>query len=312
MKTNTQRLRRLVEGMRLAFGRGENAMAWARANERLSPDDSIDAALIAYDLQAGSYSAIARNDPAYRNKWCAQLGALIKPWIEPGDRILEVGVGEATTLSGVVSFLAQPTVHAMGFDLSWSRVHVGRNWLKENSAQADLFVADLFNIPLADRAVDLVYTSHSLEPNGGREAAAIAECLRVARKAVVLIEPIYELATEAAKQRMISHGYVRNLKQTATDLGAEIRGYGLLEVCANPLNPSGVLVLGKTDAKKPLATDSNNFWQCPVTGAGLVEESDVYYAPDVGLAYPVLRSVPLLRAEHAVVSSQLVAAANTP
>jgi ubiquinone/menaquinone biosynthesis C-methylase UbiE len=35
--------------------------------------------------------------------------------------------------------------------------------------QADLVVADLFHIPFADNSVDVVYTSHSLEPNGGRE-----------------------------------------------------------------------------------------------------------------------------------------------
>lgn len=304
MKTKTQRLRRLVEGMRLAYGRGENAMAWARANEELSAD-VIDAALIAYDLQAGSYTALARKDPDYRKRWCDQLATLIGPWVEPGDRILEVGVGEATTLSGVVSALKQPTIQALGFDISWSRIQAGRNWLGENEISARLFVADLFNIPIADNAVDVVYTAHSLEPNGGRESAAISECLRIARKAVVLVEPIYELAPEAAQRRMTGHGYVRNLKETAVDLGAKVAEYALLDVCANPLNPSGVLLLEKADPKPRLAADLLSCWQCPITGSELVDEGDLYYARDVGLAYPVMRGIPLLRPEHAVVASLL-------
>lgn len=304
MKTNTQRQRRLVEGMRLAYGRGENAMAWARANEDLS-DDAIDAALIAYDLQAGSYTALARKDFQYRTRWCSQLATLIGPWVQPGDRILEVGVGEATTLSGVVRALKQPAIQAMGFDISWSRIRVGRNWINENKINAHFFVADLFNIPIADNAVDVVYTSHSLEPNGGREAAAISECLRIARKAVVLVEPIYELAPEAAQLRMTSHGYVRNLKMTAESLGATVTEYALLDVCSNPLNPSGVVLLAKANPKPRLAVDLLSCWQCPITGTGLVDEGDLYYARDVGLAYPVMRGIPLLRAEHAVVASQL-------
>lgn len=304
MKNKTERLRRLVKGMRLAYGRGENAMAWARANDELL-DDTIDAALIAYDLQAGSYTALARKDSEYRKRWCDQLAAHVEPWVEPGDRILEVGVGEATTLSGVISALKQSTIQALGFDISWSRIQVGRNWVDENQINARLFVADLFNIPIANNAVDVVYTSHSLEPNGGRESAAIAECLRVARKAVVLVEPIYELASEAAQLRMINHGYVRNLRATAESLGATVVEYAMLDVCANPLNPSGVLVLEKTNAEPRSAIDLSCCWQCPITGAELVDLGDLYYARDIGLAYPVMRDIPLLRPEHVVVASLL-------
>ncbi len=291
--------------MRKAFARGENAMAWARANEDFSSGEVIDAALIAYDLQAGSYVALARKDPAYRRKWCAQLAELIKPWIEPGDRLLEVGAGEATTLSGVVGALQQPTIRPMGFDLSWSRLHVGREWLKENNVNGTLFVADLFNIPLANDSIDVVYTSHSLEPNGGREREAIAECLRVAGKAVVLVEPLYELAPDAAKERMTKHGYVRNLRQAAVDLGAEVKSYGLLDLYANPLNPSGVLVLTKAAPQSRRVSEPDGYWQCPVTSAALLDRSDLYYAPDVGLAYPVMRGIPLLRPEHVIVAAQL-------
>lgn len=303
MKTDTEKIRHLVRGMRLAYSRGENAMAWARANSECS-NNAIDAALIAYDLQAGSYVAHARANQDYRRRWCAQLASLIKPWVEVDDRILEVGVGEATTLSGIVSELPQLALRPHGFDISWSRINAGREWASENNLALNLFVADLFHIPMADDAVDVVYTSHSLEPNGGREAAAIKECLRVARKAVVLIEPVFELAPEAAQARMTSHGYVKNLKNTAESLGANVVEYGLLDVCANPLNPSGVVLLAK-EPQRPRSTDDVAPWECPISGAGLVDAGDLYYASEVGIAYPVMRGIPLLRPEHAVIASAL-------
>jgi ubiquinone/menaquinone biosynthesis C-methylase UbiE len=303
MKTNTEKIRHLVQGMRLAYSRGENAMAWARANSECL-DNAIDAALIAYDLQAGSYVAHARENQDYRKRWCAQLASLINPWAEAGDRILEVGVGEATTLSGVVAELPHLALRSFGFDISWSRIKVGREWAMENNLALQLFVADLFHIPMADDAVDVVYTSHSLEPNGGRETAAIKECLRVARKAVVLVEPLFELASNAAQARMTAHGYVKNLKNTAESLGANVVEYGLLDICANPLNPSGIVLLAK-GGSRPRPADNSTSWQCPISGTRLVDAGDLFYASDVGISYPVMREIPLLRPEHAVIASSL-------
>lgn len=62
------------------------------------------------------------------------------------------------------------------------------------------------------------------------------ELLRIAKRAVVLIEPIFELASPEAQQRMSHHGYVRDLKKTAENLGVEVSEYRLLDYISNPLN----------------------------------------------------------------------------
>jgi ubiquinone/menaquinone biosynthesis C-methylase UbiE len=208
MKSDAHELSNLIMGMRAAYARGDNAMAWARANSARA-DNVLVSTLVAYDLQAGSYVANAHTNPDYVNRWCAQLAGLIQPYVEHGDHMLEVGVGEATTLAGVLKAVNRPDLTALGFDVSWSRIKVAQEWAAESSVDARLFVGDLFCIPMADKSVDVIYTSHSLEPNGGREVMAITELLRVARKAVVLIEPLYELAPEQAQKRMHVHGYVR-------------------------------------------------------------------------------------------------------
>ncbi|MDX9742172.1 MAG: class I SAM-dependent methyltransferase [Gammaproteobacteria bacterium] len=188
--------------MRDAFARGENAMEYARC--ALGRNDNLSAAtLIAYDLQAGAYVRHALSDPAGKQRWCAQLAGLVAPHLPVGGSVMEVGSGEATTLAGLLEALPHRPAAALGFDISWSRCAHGRGWLRQKAQQAELFVADLFHIRLADASVDVVYTSHSLELNGGREQAALQELLRMARRAVVLVEPLYELAgPEAGPSRL--------------------------------------------------------------------------------------------------------------
>lgn len=136
------------------------------------------------------------------NEWCAQLADLIQAYAEPEDYVLEVGVGESTTLAGVMNAVNCPKLTALGLGVSWSRIKVAQRWVAAKAVDAQLFVGDLFRIPLADNSVGVIYTSHSVEPNGGLELAALPELLRVARKAVLLIEPLYELAREQAQKRI--------------------------------------------------------------------------------------------------------------
>lgn len=302
MNAETDDLRRLIVGMRRAYARGDNAMAYARANS-MGDKNSVASTLVAYDLQAGNYVDEARRNPKYINGWCEQLADLLRPFVDEGDSILEVGVGEATTLAGVIKAVRRVDVGPMGFDVSWSRVKVAIEWITENAVNARLFVGDLFHIPLEDNSIDVIYTSHSLEPNGGRERAAIAELLRVARKAVVLVEPIYELANEQAKARMSEHGYVRGLKVTSEELGAKVVEYGLLDLCNNDLNPSGIVLL--TKSYPSTSRSGRTRWQCPMTGVPMVDQTECFYAARTSIAYPVLRGIPLLRSAHAVIASQM-------
>ncbi len=306
MDLTSAELGQLIVGMRAEYANGNNVMAYARnvlgktigggggQNHRL-------ATLVAYDLQAGTYVEVTKNNPDFNQQWCKQLAGLIALFLPKGGSLLELGVGEATTINGVLQLLNTDIGDAYGFDISWSRIAVANHWLHENSQKANLFVADLMNIPLADNSIDVVYSSHSLEPNGGNELPCLTECLRIARHAVVLVEPLYELASPEAQQRMRNHGYVQGLKQAAEQLGAEVLDYRLLDITSNPLNPSGVVILHKSSIQNA----KSSFWQCPLTGSQLKPSDDIYYASEVGITYPILRSIPMLRSEHAIITSGL-------
>jgi len=305
--TDSDRLGNLILGMRQAYSRGANAMEFARAHAATQDTSAneVDATTIAYDLQAGTYIENHERNPGQSVRVPQQIASRLRDLLPAGGSLLEVGVGEATTLGTVLSSLEDESdTLAFGFDLSWSRIAHGQQWLRRRDQPASLFVADLFRVPLQPNSIDIVYSCHSLEPNRGRERDAISECLRVASGFVLLAEPIYELASKDAKARMDRHGYVRGLKSTAEDLGVEVVEFELLPDPINPLNPTGILVLKKPGAEE--AGPRTPKWRCPLTGEDLIELDDVFYSESVGIAYPKLRGVPLLRREHAVIASHLV------
>lgn len=307
MEKDIIKLRNLIIEMRKKYAEGINVMEYARSfSSELRGGNELTATQIAYDLQAGTYVESVRKDQHYHHAWCEQLASLLLPLLPAGGSILEVGVGEATTLSGVTKCLRDSAGSAYGFDISWSRVYEGKRWLKENGVNAQLFKGDLFNIPLADNSIDVVFSSHSLEPNGGREVEALAECIRVARSGVVLVEPIYELASIEAKGRMQHHGYVRNLKATAETFPVTVSDYRILDLYKNPLNPSGVLALVKNrdcDSAN-ISVSSKTIWQCPVTGAQMIETPECIWAKELGLLYPKLKEIPLLVPNHLLIASK--------
>jgi SAM-dependent methyltransferase len=128
---NTDRLRTLIQKMRLAYQRGENAMACAREIIGES-ENSLMATLISYDLQAGSYISAVKKNPEIKERWCQQVANIINRLSKDKKKsILEIGCGEATTLRGVLEKLSHIPEYSLGFDLSWSRVAYGLRYLSE-------------------------------------------------------------------------------------------------------------------------------------------------------------------------------------
>ncbi len=301
--SESEKIRAIIEAVHAGYQNGDNLMEIARNKLSKTTNDSV-ATLLSYDLRAGDSQIINAEQEKERLKWCRQAAEYIKPHLPNQGSIIEVGSGEARTLSGVISNLSELIGAAFGFDISWSRVNSGMKRLRKESLSAKQFVGDIFHIPLDDCSVDIVYSSHSLEPNGGSEEPALKECLRVARHAVILIEPIYELAKPVQQRWMDNHGYIKGLKKTAEKLEALISEYKMLDFSLRPENASGILIINKTPTQK--TPDDNNIkWQCPLTGTPMIDLGDVFCNTKLGIVYPVIRGIPMLRPEHAIVATKL-------
>lgn len=282
-----------------AFDRGENITSLLRSSSR-SQINTVEIIETAYDLQAGSYIS-ALQDPAmishkmeYGKAIALELCALTNP-----GSIIEVGVGEGTTFSFVLDYLERPD-HVHGFDISWSRIVCCRGWLRERGhGNAYLSIANLTHIPYADSSFDVVYTSHTIEPNGGNEETILKELYRITSRFLVLLEPGYELASENARARMDKLGYCKNLVKHAEKLGMRVVKHELFPFTANPMNPTAITVI----EKNANAATSIPQLACPRYGDHINDRGDSLYGPECLRAYPKIKGIPCLRRDDGVVAS---------
>jgi len=261
---------------------------------------------LSYDLQAGSYTKnILNNDniKEFYTRYTKELTLEINKLCNPKS-IMEAGIGEATTLANLLHNLNNDNLQSFGFDISYSRLLYAKNYLqKQGCLKTKLCTGNLFDIPLLDDSIDIVYTSHSIEPNGGHEKKILKELYRVTNKYLILLEPAYELSNVEIQSRMDHHGYCRNLKQYALELGFKVIKYELFKYNANPLNPTAILII-KKDTKSNIKEEK---FACPKYKTPLSMYNDqAYYSEDSLMMYPIVNEIACLRIENGILATKLL------
>ena len=289
--------------LREAYERQENIMALLR--QRDGEDCNTERIIeLSYDLQSGNYIRQLDNIEYYARKlrYTACLAGIIDE-LGGVNSLLDAGMGEGTTLWGLLSQIKDRPRHVHGFDLCWSRVAVGQAWLRQKlpEAQVEVCVASLSEVPYADNSFEMVYTAHALEPNRGRERELLSELMRVTAKWLLLLEPAYEFASDVAKQRMDSLGYCRGLAETAASLGLEVVRHGLFEGNWNENNPTALILLHKTGG----ALRDQPERVCPAFHTSLEWLGDCYFSERSMRAYPLIGGIPCLRSGQGIIASQL-------
>ncbi|HNW33552.1 MAG TPA: class I SAM-dependent methyltransferase [Candidatus Ozemobacteraceae bacterium] len=280
------------------FGRGVNIIEYLQ-KQGVDRNTAVE---MSYDLQAGTYIQDMTTVYAeYIDKYSKEIADLIGGLGVEAGSLMEAGVGEATTLSNVVKRLEKRPSGISGFDISWSRIRYAKQYYEKTAGgKASLFIGDLFQIPYSDDSIDVVYTSHSIEPNGGREAEALVELHRVAAKYLILFEPSYEMATEEGKAHIDRHGYVKGLPKVAKSLGFKVIDYHLANVCARPSNPTAVIVIEK-DPKAPAHPHPELV--CPVGRGRLRRVDGGYWSESALVLYPELDGIPCLTPRNGIIAT---------
>lgn len=260
-----------------------------------------------YDMQAGSYVSFVEANPGRIDPYRDELARLIGRVIEPGDSVVDVGTGEMTTLATVARLGYAGVSAAYALDISLSRLVVGQRYLRMQldaglAQKIRPVVASLFRLPFADNSVDVVWTAHALEPNGGRELEAIAELARVTRRHLVLFEPSYERNSDAGRERMDRLGYIKDLPGVIDRIpGLALEQVLRVEATENPLNPTCAYIV----RKRVDAPGQRAVLCCPLSHGPLEQRQGYLYARNSLLAYPVIEGIPVLRVEKGVSASIL-------
>ena len=285
------------------YAKGGNIIQYLKDSGNLK-NNTDEIIMISYDLQSGNYIKYVKENPEFNEKYTLAVSKIFNKIGIKCNSILEVGVGEATTLANLIPKLQNIPKKIYGFDLAWSRVRYALEYMKKkNILNSFLFTGDLFNIPLADDSIDIVYTSHSIEPNRGREKEALLELMRITKKYLILLEPGYEFASAEAQKRMEKHGYIKNLYSTAISLGLKVIEHSLFNIYSNPLNPTGLMIIEKDPKNNK---DVHNPLICPITKTPLELIRNSFFTKEGLLVYPIIDGVPCLLRDNAIIATHYV------
>ena len=298
----------VIERIKKIYEEKGNIMEFLRGLEQRNYNTSEDI-MISYDFQAGTYNKAYMNNRELYEKYHCEISENINRYIHKffregtTYRILEAGIGEGTTFGPVMGKLDIQPECGYGFDISWSRVKECIKFLDKMDFLNNrfVFVGDIFSIPMKDNSVDIVYTAHALEPNGGKEKELLKELYRVAGKCVILFEPSYEFADEKQRERMEFHGYVRNLPNAARELGYDVIENRLLENSLNNMNPTAITVICKDEA-----TLEGEVLCDPISKGNLIKGKSSYFSKDCLVAYPVIEDIPCLNLENAILATKYI------
>lgn len=320
MTSNQNRLRKIQEqqlkhfdlaAAKTAYQAGQNVTEFLR-NQKGVMHNTPEIIETAYDLQAGTYIAGTKRNIKRASAYSEELATLLCPHVTNTTSLLDIGCGELTTTSLILQRLKVKPESLFAFDISYSRVFLGCTFAHEVLSEDDRnrlipFVADINEIPLRDKSIDVTTSSHALEPNTNNLTSLLLELFRVTKGKLVLFEPCYEINTQAGKSRMDKLGYIKNIDETVSKLGGKLLDKVRIKNISNPLNPTVCFIIEPPRVTNFDYKTENLDCQFSVPGTNLpISRTDGYFvSKETGLFFPILRDIPILKSNTAILASVL-------
>lgn len=284
------------------FSKGINVNQYLREHHPELGEDAI--IRLSYDTQAGSYSKeLAEKNDIY-SEYGNAIVERLSPFFNESDSILDAGCGELTGSYQLID--AASDLKYVGIDGSFSRLLAGKKFLRNQgippTAHLDLVASSLTNIPLSSSSIDIVFTSHAIEPNSLNSTTIIEELARVSKHYVALFEPCYEEATDEMKAHMDKHNYARGIRKCCEANGLELIDIDQNLPCIEPiLNKTTFMLFKKSqtglsnslDSYKYISPDSNRYELDELESSTLIcRKNDTMY--------PSLHGVRLINQNNAI------------
>lgn len=288
---------------RATYQKGDNVTEFLRAKYGSSHNTS-EIIEIAYDLQAGSYVDIVNSNLDKSEKYTNEISEILSKHLETGDSLLDIGTGEMTTLTFVLNKISTELSDILALDISWSRLSIGMQFHLANRISVfplKPFVADIKEIPLHEKCVDVIISSHALEPNGSNLEVLLRELFRVTKRKLILFEPSYELNSEQGKARMDAMGYVKNIEESVLKLGGKLVEVIPNKNIGNPLNPTACYII-EPPSQDTKFLEAATFC-VPGTNLRLESQGMYLFSNDTGLVFPILDEIAILKNKSAILAT---------
>ena len=234
------------------------------------------------------------------------MASELNKFLFPQSTLLDIGSGELTNLTLTLNKLKN-IQKVFAFDISWSRIYKGIKFFKDNTKHKTKllypFVADIKSIPLASNSIDVITSCHALEPNGKSLNLLLKELFRVAKNKLILFEPSYELNSKEGKRRMEKHGYIRGIEKEIVKQGGFVENIKLVSDPASTLNPTACYVISVN--KKKYSRQKIPKFTIPGSDFELKKSDNFMISKDTGLSFPILKGIPILKSELAILSTAL-------
>ena len=291
-----------------AYAEGKNITELLRAQKKIDVNTSeiIEAA---YDLQAGTYIKHVTQNPEQATLYTNEIAQILDKHTHPEDTLLDIGTGELTTLSLLISALTNKPKNVYAFDISWSRIYKGiafaKNKMGVEYKRVKPFVADINEIPLLDKSINITTSSHALEPNGEKLKGLLIELFRVTIDKLVLFEPCYEINSQEGKNRMDRLGYIKNIEGVVSELGGKVRDKLIIKNVSNSLNPTACFIITPPMSNARITKNKNDVFSVPGTNIPLKKIENFYYSNETGLCYSILKNIPVLKSNCSILATSL-------
>ncbi|MDH3728675.1 MAG: class I SAM-dependent methyltransferase [Myxococcales bacterium] len=176
-----------------------------------------------------------------------RLGTRIEEFLPDGQgTVVEFGCGTGRNLL----YLARrfPNLELIGIEITPKTVERARHVASENGMNVTFLEGDMTSPPAITADVDVVYSIHALEQLPRSFALAVDAMLGLARRGVVLFEPVHELFPRtivglAGRFRIYNADYLDGLLGYLKEKGADIVKARALATAGYPLNRTTEIVI---------------------------------------------------------------------
>ena len=122
----------------------------------------------------------------------------------------------------------------------------------------------------------------------------------------MLFEPDYDETTEDNRKRMESLGYIKGLKKVIQELNYDMVFNGKFKNSLNEKNPTAVFIIKKNEMQDDLSSHKKDFFACPIDKSKLIkdEKENLYFSTESLVVYPIIKGIPCLRKENAILASK--------